>query len=231
LNLRTGRASVRPVGDPVSNNPELEQAIKDAAAAVDARTGKASEPAAAIEVEVQASKPAEPSPVDAYSAAKKQLEEALAQAKKDSGDLKDRWMRAAADLENYKKRAAKEREEVVKFGNERLLKDLLPVLDDLDRTVQAGTAAAATAESPALQTFLEGARLTQKKFLTQLEKSGVEGFEVTGKPFDPTQHEAVQQVASDVPAGGVAFEIRRGFFLNGRLLRPALVAVSLGPAS
>ena len=175
------------MGDPVSNNPELAQAIKDAAAAVDARTGKASEPAAAgIEVEVQASKPAEPSPVDAYSAAKKQLEEALAQAKKDSSDLKDRWMRAAADLENYKKRAAKEREEVVKFGNERLLKDLLPVLDDLDRTVQAGTAAAATAESAALQTFLEGARLTQKKFLTQLEKSGVEGFEVVGKPFDPT---------------------------------------------
>lgn len=228
------------MGDPGGNNPELEQAMKEAAAAVDARSGGAKTEQAApdsagrtapgeIEVEVEKPKPSA-SPVDAYSAAKKELEEALATAKKDASDIKDRWMRAAADLENYKKRAAREREEVVKFGNERILKDLLPVLDDLDRTVQV--AASAAGDNPALTTFLEGVKLTQKKFLTQLEKSGVEGFEVVGKPFDPTQHEAVQQVPSDtVPAGGVAMEIRRGFFLNGRLLRPALVAVSLGPAS
>ncbi len=219
------------MGDPGGKNPELEQAMKEAAAAVDARSGAKTEEAAPPgEIEVEVEKPkASTSPVDAYSAAKKELEEALAAAKKDASDIKDRWMRAAADLENYKKRAAREREEVVKFGNERILKDLLPVLDDLDRTVQV--AAGAATDNPALNTFLDGVKLTQKKFLTQLEKSGVEAFEVVGKAFDPTQHEAVQQIASEVPAGGVAMEIRRGFFLNGRLLRPALVAVSLGPAS
>lgn len=230
------------MGDPGRNDSELEKAMKEAEAAVEAREAGGSPPAAGgaegreVEIEVEATKPAatsaassSASPVDAYSAAKKELEEALTTAKKDASDIKDRWMRAAADLENYKKRAAREREEVVKFGNERILKDLLPVLDDLDRTIQvAGTS---VADNPALQTFLDGIKLTQKKFLTQLEKSGVEAFEVVGKPFDPTQHEAVQQMASDVPAGGVALEIRRGFFLNGRLLRPALVAVSLGPAS
>lgn len=217
------------MGDPGGTNPELEQAMKDAAAAVDARTGAAPKVDAPAEVQVEV-EPAKPSPVDAYTAAKNELEQALASAKKDASDLKDRWMRAAADLENYKKRAAREREEVVKFGNERVLKDLLPVLDDLDRTIQV--AAASATDNAALQTFLDGVRLTQKKFLTQLEKSGVEAFEVVGKPFDPNQHEAVQQVPSDsVPAGAVAMEIRRGFFLNGRLLRPALVAVSLGAAS
>ena len=208
---------------------ELEKALKEAAAAVDARDP--SKASAASEPTAPAAPPSQPaaaaaSPVDAYTAAKRELEEALATAKTAASELKDRWMRSAADLENYKKRAAKEREEVVKFGNERLLKDLLVVLDDLDRTVGAAEAAP---DAP-VGTFLDGLKMVQKKFITQLEKSGVEGFEVVGKAFDPTQHEAVQQVASDrVPAGAVASEIRRGFTLNGRLLRPALVAVSMGP--
>lgn len=210
--------------------------MKEAAASVDARKASEAEEdpdeGTSIGERPNSMPPPPAQPAQAatgadYTAAKRELEEAMEKVKKDASDLKDKWMRTAADLENYKKRAAREREEVVKFGNERILKDLLPILDDLDRTIGAANV---SQDNAALMTFLEGARLVQKKFVTQLEKNGVEGFEVLGKAFDPTQHEAVQQVNHDtVPAGGVCQEIRRGFYLNGRLLRPALVAVSLGP--
>lgn len=221
-------------------DPELEKAMKEAAASVDARRPQveAEDPdEGTVMGDRPNSMPPPPAPppqaaaagADVYTAAKRELEEAMEKVKKDAADLKDKWVRTAADLENYKKRAAREREEVVKFGNERILKDLLPILDDLDRTIGA---AEVTPDNQALMNFVEGAKLVQKKFLTQLEKNGVEGFAVLGQPFDPTQHEAVQQVNHDsVPAGAVSQEIRRGFYLNGRLLRPALVAVSLGPKS
>lgn len=161
------------------------------------------------------------------SQAQRELTQALEKARGDAADLKDKWLRAAADLENYRKRSAREREDAVKFGNEKLLRELLPVLDDLDRTVEAVQAAGSQG---AIGTLIDGLRLVQKKFLAQLEKNGVEAFTAVGQPFDPSVHEAVQQVHSDeVPAGAVAQEVRRGFNLNGRLLRPALVAVSLGP--
>jgi molecular chaperone GrpE len=166
------------------------------------------------------------SAAQALLGAQKELEAALAKAKQDTADLKDKWLRAAAELENYKKRTLREREDAVKFGNERLLRDLLPVLDDLDRTVEATS----TAGSESMATLIDGLKMVQKKFIAQLEKNGVELFASVGQPFDPQVHEAVQQVHSNTaPAGAVAHEIRRGFNLNGRLLRPALVAVSLGP--
>jgi molecular chaperone GrpE len=155
--------------------------------------------------------------------AKNELQEVLKQTQTEAQSLRDKWLRAAADLDNYRKRAAKEREDVVKFGNERLLKDFLPVIDDLDRVV----ASAKNTNDP----VVEGVRLVLKKFLDQVEKHGVGSFDTEGKAFDPNLHEAVQQVASEKPMGTVVNQLQRGYTLGGRLLRPALVTVSMGPSS
>ncbi|MBI2373325.1 MAG: nucleotide exchange factor GrpE [Deltaproteobacteria bacterium] len=158
--------------------------------------------------------------------AKAELEEQLEKTRGQTEELKNRWLRAAADFDNYKKRVVREREEAVRFANETLLKDFLPVVDDLDRTREI--LEKTDVQAAGLASILEGVSLVQRKFSTQLEKHGVTLIE-TGGGFDPAKHEAVQQVFSDsVPAGGVASEVRRGYYLNGRLLRAALVAVSLG---
>lgn len=134
----------------------------------------------------------------------------------------ERMLRAAADLENYKKRAQREKEELQKFGNEKLLKDLLPVLDNLDRAL----AAAAAADDP----LTAGVRLVRSTFEQVLARYGVKGFSGMGQPFDPAQHEALMQVpTAEQPAGTVVVEHARGFTLNDRLIRPALVGVSVAP--
>jgi molecular chaperone GrpE len=169
--------------------------------------------------------PPAPDATSALMDAKSELDSVLKKTQEEAKQLKERWLRAAADLENYRKRAARERDEVVQFGNERLLKEFLPVLDDLDRSLEAaGQAGSETA------VLIDGLRMVSKKFMATLEKHGVSSFSVAGEAFDPTRHEAVQQMHStEVPVGGVAMELRRGYLLNGRLLRPAMVAVSLGP--
>jgi molecular chaperone GrpE len=212
-----------------STKDPLQEAMKDAMRAVEAHEGggSAHEGGGSGEDDPPEGEVTDPSAspaADALLEAKKELDDVIKKAQSETSELKDKWLRAAADLENYKKRSAREKEDVLKFANERLLKDILPVLDDLDRSLQA---VPNTLES---QSLSEGVRMVQKKFLSQLEKHGVTTFSSTGQPFDPNQHEAVQQLHSDeVPAGAVAAEARRGFFLNGRLLRPALVVVSLGP--
>src|SRR5262245_22788590 len=97
--------------------------------------------------------------------AKNELQEVLKQTQTEAQSMRDKWLRAAADLDNYRKRAAKERDEVVKFGNERLLKDFLPIVDDLDRVV--GSAGAGGDQAAAV---VQGVKLVLKKFLDQLEK-------------------------------------------------------------
>ncbi|MGB8931902.1 MAG: nucleotide exchange factor GrpE [Anaeromyxobacteraceae bacterium] len=133
----------------------------------------------------------------------------------------ERMLRAAADLENYKKRAQREKEELQKFGNERLLKDLLPVLDNLDRAL-----AAAPADDP----LVAGVTLVRASFEQVLGRYGVKSFSAMGQQFDPTLHEALMQVPSAEQAPGtVVVEHARGFTLNDRLVRPALVGVSVAP--
>ena len=136
----------------------------------------------------------------------------------------ERALRATADLENYKKRAQKEKEEVQKFGSERLLKDFLPVLDNLDRALEAA------AKSADFESFRTGVEMTRKLFDGAFGKHGVKGFSAAGQPFDPRLHEAMQQVESaTVPAGHVVYEAVRGYTLNERLMRPALVVVARAP--
>jgi molecular chaperone GrpE len=151
-----------------------------------------------------------------------QLEESFKRAR-DTGDrLKDtheRLLRTAAEFDNFKKRALKEKEDVQRFGIERLLKDFLPVMDNLERALDH-------AEQHDPRQVIDGVRLVQKLFETTLAKHGVSGFSAVGKPFDPAVHEALMQQESDEPAGTVVSEMAKGYKLNDRLVRPAAVVVA-----
>ncbi len=158
--------------------------------------------------------------------ARQELDQVIDQTRKEAEGFREKWLRAAADLENFRKRAQREREDTLKFGNEKLLRDFLPLLDDLERAIDMSVKAAGENA-----TLLDGVRLVHKKFLSQLEKHGVQTFEAVGEVFDPAKHEAVQQNYGDQPAGTVMVQLQRGFMLNERLLRPSMVVVSLGPES
>ncbi len=150
--------------------------------------------------------------------------ERLRDAHERAKDAQERTVRAAADLDNYRKRAVKEKEEVQKFGSEKLLKDLLPVMDNLDRALDAA------AKSPDIDSFQKGVAMTRKSFEDALARHGVKSFSARGQPFDPRLHEAIQQVeTAEVPQGHVVYEVARGFSLNDRLVRPAMVVVARAP--
>ncbi len=171
--------------------------------------------------EAEAGEPATPAEV-ASLRAQLELSQTLGrESQKKIEELHDRWVRAVADLENYKKRAVRERDEVQKFGAEKLLKDLLPVLDNLDRAL-----AAAAADDP----LVAGVKLVRSSFEQALSRHGVKSFSALGQPFDPARHEALMQVPSASAAPGtVVTELARGFTLNERLVRPAMVGVSVAP--
>lgn len=136
-------------------------------------------------------------------------------------DVHDRWVRAVADLENYRKRAQREREDVQKFGVEKLVKDLLPVIDNLDRAL-----AAAAADDP----LVAGVKLVRASFEQVLGRHGVKAFSAMGQPFDPARHEALMNVpTAEAAPGTVVVEHARGFTLHDRLVRPAMVGVAVAP--
>ncbi len=133
----------------------------------------------------------------------------------------DRFLRSAAELENYRKRAQKERDEVLRYGNEKLLKDLFPVVDNLDRAL-----AAAPPDDP----MVKGVTLVRANLEQILGRYGVTSFSALGQPFDPAKHEALLQVATaDAAPGTVVMEHARGFLLHDRLARPAMVGVAKPP--
>ena len=148
---------------------------------------------------------------------KKQLEE----KEKEAMENYERLLRMAADLENYKKRAAKEKEEWVKFANEDLLKTILPFVDNLERAVNHSE------KAQEMKSLVEGVKLTLQQFIQTLNKFGVTSFETVGKPFDPAIHEAMLVVETDEEKPDhVMQEFQKGYLLNDRLLRPATVSVS-----
>jgi molecular chaperone GrpE len=126
-----------------------------------------------------------------------------------------------ADLENYRKRAQREREEVQKFGIERVVKDLLPVVDNLDRALAA---------APEGDPLAGGVKLVLKVLEEALARHGVQTFRALGETFDPRRHEAIMTVATaEQPPGTIVLEHGRGFSLHDRLIRPALVGVAAAP--
>ena len=142
----------------------------------------------------------------------------------------ERLLRVTADFENFKKRAARERTEAAQFANASLLQKLIPILDNFEMA----QAAAQTAQVPqgGIESLQAGIAMIQQQFKSALTESGLEEVDASGKPFDPTFHEAVSQQETDsVPEGSVVQQIRKGYKLRERLLRPAAVIVAKKPAA
>ncbi len=215
-----------------------EDAIAEALAAVEKREPSAGAAGVArsalpeCEVERAAAIHEDPAEVSVFSSEEEKLRVELdmsqERARKVYEQLKDqheRLLRAAADHENYKKRAAREKDELLRYGNERLVKEILPVLDGLDRALAL---AAAAADQP----LASGVEMTRRLLEDALGRFGVKGFSAKGQPFDPRVHEALMSVASvDGPPGMVVDEQQRGFFMYDRLIRPATVVVSAAPST
>jgi molecular chaperone GrpE len=156
-----------------------------------------------------------------------QLEELKTRAAK-ADEHWDRLLRTAADLENFKKRAARERGEAAQSANVALLQKLLPVLDHFEMAQTA----AQTAKDDKLASLQDGIAMIQQQLKSILAETGLEEIDAAGKPFDPMLHEAVSQMESnDVPEGHVLQQIRKGYKLRDRLLRPAAVVVAKKPSA
>ena len=174
----------------------------------------------------------DPAPDPAAAAPAPELTEATADEKlaalaAERDETKDRMLRIAADFENWKKRAQKEQTDKANEARERVLKDMLEVIDNLERAVaMQASAGGKGVDGPAV---LKGVDLVLRLFQQKLERYEVRPFDATGQPFDPRVHEAISKMAHpEIPAGSVAAELQKGYRVGERLLRPALVSVSSG---
>ena len=139
----------------------------------------------------------------------------------------DRCLRAVADLDNFKKRAARERQEAARTANEALLHKLIPVLDHLDMALVAAN----NVSNPAADSLKTGFTMVGRQLRSILAEAGLEEIEATGQPFDPKLHEAVaHEESAEVAEGGVLQQMRKGYRLRDRLLRPATVVVARKPS-
>ena len=148
----------------------------------------------------------------------------IAELEQQAKETYERLLRVSADFENYRKRIEREKQEYVKFANERLLRDLLPIVDNLRRALRH---AKESGDSPVV---VAGVDLVLQEFLKVLERYGVTAIQSAGQMFDPALHEALQMVeVEDKEPGSVIEELQSGYLLHGRVLRPALVTVSTAP--
>ncbi|MDH4083167.1 MAG: nucleotide exchange factor GrpE [Nitrospira sp.] len=139
--------------------------------------------------------------------------------------LNDKYVRLAAEFDNYKRLSQRDQRDQIRFGNEQLLKELLPVVDNMERAIKA---AQANGGDSAL---VQGVELTLKQLSGALAKFGVQAIETAGQEFDPSAHQAVSYGPSDdVPANKVLDEFQKGYRLHDRILRAAMVSVSSGQA-
>ena len=178
-------------------SPELEEALREAAEAVEARERGHAEPPA-------------PTPRESELAAELEA-------------TRDRHLRLHADFENFRRRASRERLEAEQYGHQNLVKDLLTAVDNLDRAIDH----ARRSDGGDLDSLLQGVELVRRELVAALVKHGVVAIEAEGQPFDPALHEAMAQAPDDsVEPNTVIEELQRGYVLRDRLLRPARVVVS-----
>ena len=184
---------------------------------------KHSDPPPPEEANLPAVDPAHPAPEEAPSPSP--ATEAAAEPSPSPEEvLKDRLLRLQADFDNYRKRIDREKKDWAAFANEKLVLEILPVLDHFE----LGLADAAKNGAPAA--FTDGFQLISSQLRSVLEKAGVQPIDAAGAAFDPNLHEAITHLpSSDVPEGHVAAQTRRGYKLGEKLLRPAQVVVSSGP--
>ena len=144
--------------------------------------------------------------------------------KRQVADKQDRLLRALAEVDNVKRRTQREREDYVRYANEGLVRDLLPIIDNFDRALDAARATQEAAK------VVEGVALIQRELLKVLERVGVTRYSAIGERFDPNRHDAAGRVVSATqPPDTVVAELTAGYTLNGRVLRPAQVVVAAAP--
>ena len=197
----------------LAENPELEAALQEAAAAIDESGRVAEEGVADAGTQVEAGAREGGPKVE-----RSELE--LAQ---------DRLVRLQADFENFRRRAMKEQTEVHQYGHQNLIKDLLSTVDNLDRAIDHARGATDSG-SGGLQSLLQGVELVQRELVGVMGRHGVNETEALGKPFDPALHEAMAQAPNDsVPANTIVEVLEKGYQLRGRLVRPSRVIVAQPP--
>lgn len=155
--------------------------------------------------------------------------EAVEELKKRAAKADENWerlLRTTADFDNFKKRAAREKQDASKYATESLLGKIIPVLDNFEMAL----AAAQNSSANGLKSLQDGVAMIHSQLKSVLAESGLEEVESAGKPFDPNLHEAVsQQESANVPEGHVLQQLRKGYKIRERLLRPATVIVAKGP--
>jgi molecular chaperone GrpE len=153
-----------------------------------------------------------------------EFEQALAAKADEVKNLNDRYLRLAAEFENYKRLAQRDQREQAKFANENILKELLPIVDNLQRAVNFSQSATGCDQ------LIEGVQLTLKKFIETLSRFGIKQIASIGEPFDPSRHQAVATLPSnDQPEHTIIQEHQPGYLLHDRILRAAMVTVAAAP--
>jgi molecular chaperone GrpE len=174
----------------------------------------------------QSAGPAQPQ--DAGPEGAKSLQAVVAALQAEVEGLKDKWLRAHAEMENLRKRAEREREEAARYAITKLARDIVGVGDNFQRAIDAVPAAAAETD-PALRSFLDGVTMTERELLNALDRHGIKRLQPMNEPFNPHLHEAVRQVPrSDVPEGTIVEVYQAGYTIAERVLRPAMVGVAQG---
>lgn len=155
-----------------------------------------------------------------------ELRQALAAKTEEATAVNDKYLRLAAEFDNYKRLTQRDQRDQIRFGHESLLKELLPVVDNLERAIKASR------EGGSSDVLIQGVELTLKQLTGALTRFHVTPMETIGKPFDPATHQSVTSVASEkVPEQHVVDEFQRGYLLHDRILRAAMVSISTGQAN
>lgn len=171
----------------------------------------------------QGSAASPPSGTPSVPPAAPSVEQKLAEAQAEIARLRDQVLRGAADFDNFRKRARRDQEDAQRRGREGIVKDLLPVFDNLERAILHAETV------PEAKVVYDGLRMVLKHFVDTLEKLGVKRLSPVGQPFDPAQHEAIQHLESaEHPAGVVLAEVQPGYSMGDRLIRASMVVVSKG---
>lgn len=166
--------------------------------------------------------PTEPTPEQQQQVQPDAVAAELDRLAKETADLKDKYLRAMAEMENIRRRAEREKTDLIKYGLENVFKDFLPALDSLEQALPEGAEAKANGQDG----YREGMLMVKKQLLDVFKKHGLEPISAQGAAFDPNLHQAIQRIDSeDVKIETVGNEFARGYMLNGRLLRPAMVSV------
>jgi molecular chaperone GrpE len=155
-----------------------------------------------------------------------ELQQALEAKADECKSVNEKYLRLAAEFDNYKRLAQRDQREQIKFGNEQILKELLPVVDNLERAIKSAKG------TGSVNALTEGVELTLKQLVGALAKFGVKAVESVGLAFDPATQQAVAQVPSNtVPENHVVEEYQKGYLLQDRILRPSMVTVSTGASN